>query len=153
MSSMTNDFHFDTEIIVKLQHQGLRIKEVPIPTYYGGEICYVNGMRYAANVFRSICRYVLTKRSVAQYPEYREYYVHYPVKQSTYSSHHFARLAVGAGEEILDLGCGRGVLAEEFARKGNRVTGADILPADQVSPSLHLYLQESFYLVGLANEI
>jgi glycosyltransferase involved in cell wall biosynthesis len=32
---MTDDFHFDTEIIIKLHHQRFRIREVPIPTYYG----------------------------------------------------------------------------------------------------------------------
>src|SRR5947209_12699171 len=37
---MTDDFHFDTEIIIKLNHQGMRIREVPIPTYYGDEICH-----------------------------------------------------------------------------------------------------------------
>ena len=150
MSRMSDDFHFDTEIIVKLQHQGLRIKEVPIPTYYGGEICYVNGMKYAKNVVRAIYRYTLTKRSVAAYPEFQEYYIHYPVKESTYSSHHFARLAIGKGEDILDLGCGRGQLAEEFVRKGNRVTGVDVLPPEQVSRSLDPYIRESFYLEGLA---
>src|SRR5262249_49701874 len=30
----TNDFHFDTEIIVQFVIAGLRIVEVPIPTYY-----------------------------------------------------------------------------------------------------------------------
>ncbi|MBV8490863.1 MAG: glycosyltransferase family 2 protein, partial [Candidatus Eremiobacteraeota bacterium] len=34
MAAMTDDFHFDTEIIIKLHHQGYRIVEVPIPTYY-----------------------------------------------------------------------------------------------------------------------
>jgi 2-polyprenyl-3-methyl-5-hydroxy-6-metoxy-1,4-benzoquinol methylase len=149
MEHMTNQFHFDTEIIVKLQHQGFRIVETPIPTYYGGEICYVNGFGYARDVARSIFHYLSTKRSVAPYPEYQEYYVHYPVKQSTYSSHHFARLSVGTGEDILDLGCGRGVLAEEFVRKGNRVTGVDALPPDKVSPALATYIQEDFHLSGL----
>ena len=151
MNHMTNDFHFDTQIIVKLQHQGFRIKEIPIPTYYGKELCYVNGLRYARDVVRSVCRYVLTKRSVAEYPEFREYYVHYPVKRSTYSSHHLARLAVGTGEDILDLGCGRGVLAEEFVHKNNRVVGVDVLSPDRVSPLLDHYISESFHLAGLAN--
>ena len=31
----TNDFHFDTEIIVQLVMKKLRIVELPIPTYYG----------------------------------------------------------------------------------------------------------------------
>ena len=46
-SKMTDDFHFDTEIIIKLHHQGFRIHEAPVPTDYGDEICYVNGMKYA----------------------------------------------------------------------------------------------------------
>ena len=53
-STMTDDFHFDTEIIIKLHHQGFRIDEVPIPTYYGDEICYVNGMKYAKDVVRAV---------------------------------------------------------------------------------------------------
>src|SRR5262249_30101733 len=56
-SRMTDDFHFDTQIIIKLQHQGFRIREIPIPTYYGGEICYVNGMKYAKDVFKAVRRY------------------------------------------------------------------------------------------------
>ena len=35
--------------------------EVPIPTYYGDEICYVNGMGYAKDVIRDVLRYRLHK--------------------------------------------------------------------------------------------
>jgi glycosyltransferase involved in cell wall biosynthesis len=49
----TNDFHFDTEIIIQLFRAGLRIKELPIPTYYGDEICYVNGLKYALQVTKA----------------------------------------------------------------------------------------------------
>lgn len=49
----TNEFHFDTEITIQLVRAGLRIKEVPIPTYYGDEICRVNGLKYAL-VYRFI---------------------------------------------------------------------------------------------------
>ena len=48
-----------------------RFDEVPIPTYYGNEICYVNGMKYARDVFRAVRRYKQTCRSVACYPEFR----------------------------------------------------------------------------------
>src|SRR5580693_7556660 len=125
---MTDDFHFDTEIIIKLNHQGFAIGEVPIPTYYGSEICYVNGMKYARDVFRAVRRYKTTCRSVACHPEFREYFVHYPIKHSKDSSHDYARRMVGSNQDVLDIGCGEGVLASEIKQNGNRVTGIDLPP-------------------------
>ncbi len=127
-SRMTDDFHFDTEIIIKLHHQGFHIAEVPIPTYYGTEICYVNGMRYARDVFRAVRRYRKTCRSVARYPEFAEYFVHYPIKQSRYSSHDYVQRMVGSNQDVLDIGCGGGDFAAELKKNGNRVTGVDQLP-------------------------
>ena len=43
----SNVFHFDTEIIIQLVLWGARVREVPIPTYYGDEISHVNGLVYA----------------------------------------------------------------------------------------------------------
>jgi hypothetical protein len=71
---MTDDFHFDTEIIIKLNHQGFRIREIPIPTYYGNEICYVNGIRYARDVYRAVRRFQQTVRSGRCAPEFEEYF-------------------------------------------------------------------------------
>src|SRR5579872_2564312 len=119
---MTDDFHFDTEIIIKLNHQDFTISEVPIPTYYGTEICYVNGMKYARDVYRAVRRYKRTCRSVARCPEFAEYFVHYPVKHSRDSSHDYARRMVGSNQEVLDIGCGEGILASEIKQNGNRVT-------------------------------
>jgi 2-polyprenyl-3-methyl-5-hydroxy-6-metoxy-1,4-benzoquinol methylase len=149
-SRMTDDFHFDTEIIIKLHHQGFRISEIPIPTYYGDEICYVNGMKYARNVFRAVRRYNQTKRSVARFPEYQEYFVHYPVKASSWSSHQLARQSVVPGDSVLDIGCGRGVLAAEMVERGCRVVGADVIPPDQVVPVLEEYIQTDLMREGMA---
>jgi 2-polyprenyl-3-methyl-5-hydroxy-6-metoxy-1,4-benzoquinol methylase len=131
-SHMTNDFHFDTEIIIKLQHQGYRIKEVPIPTYYGDEICYVNGLRYARNVAQAVRRYKQTRRSVQCFPEFQEYFVHYPIKQSKSSSHDYARRMVGSNQDVLDIGAGEGFFAAELAGNGNRISGIDnrLVPAE-----------------------
>lgn len=49
----TNDFHFDTEIIIQFIVAGLTIKELPIPTYYGDEKCHVNGLKYAWDVVKA----------------------------------------------------------------------------------------------------
>jgi 2-polyprenyl-3-methyl-5-hydroxy-6-metoxy-1,4-benzoquinol methylase len=127
-SKMTDDFHFDTEIIIKLQHQGFRIHEVPIPTYYGDEICYVNGLQYAWDVGKAVRRYDQTRRSIRCFPEFQEYFVHYPIKTSLHSSHEFVKRAVGRGQDVLDVGCGEGFLAEQIQQMGNHVTGIDVLP-------------------------
>jgi glycosyltransferase involved in cell wall biosynthesis len=44
---LTHSWHFDTQIIMEFLRRRYRIAEVPIPTYYGDEICHVNGLPYA----------------------------------------------------------------------------------------------------------
>lgn len=46
----TNDFHFDTEILIQLFLINSKIKEISIPTFYGNEICHVNGIKYAFDI-------------------------------------------------------------------------------------------------------
>ncbi len=140
-SKMTDDFHFDTEIIIKLHHQGFRIHEVPIPTYYGDEICYVNGMKYAWDVAKAVRRYDQTRRSLRCHPEFQEYFVHYPIKTSLHSSHEFVKLAVGRGQEVLDVGCGEGFLAEQIQQMDNHVTGIDVLPEAKRQEAFDGYIQ------------
>ena len=139
-SRMTNDFHFDTEIIIKLHHQSMKIREVPIPTYYGTELCNVDGLKYAKDVVRSVWRYRRTCRSVMRAPEFAEYFVHYPIKHSKHSSHYYARQLVGRNQEVLDVGCGEGFFAAELKRDGNRIVGVDALPAAGESEALERYI-------------
>ena len=48
----SNQFHFDSEIIIQILNAGGRILELPIPTFYGDEVCRVDGVRYARDVLR-----------------------------------------------------------------------------------------------------
>ena len=57
----SDDFNFDTQIIVQLVDAGKRIVEVPIPTHYGDEICYVNGLKYARDVCADVAKYRLER--------------------------------------------------------------------------------------------
>ncbi|MGE3809183.1 MAG: methyltransferase domain-containing protein, partial [Gemmataceae bacterium] len=140
-SHMTDDFHFDTQIIVKLQHQGYRIREVPIPTYYGNEICYVNGMKYARSVLQTMWRYRRAVSGAATYPEYAEYQNHYPLKKSKNSSHYHCRRLVGIGKSVLDIGCGEGYFAAELQKRGNRVVGVDALDRPVCAEALDDYIR------------
>lgn len=46
----TNEFHFDTEILLQAAHVGASVREIEIPTFYGNEICRVPGLKYAWDV-------------------------------------------------------------------------------------------------------
>src|SRR6478672_13681896 len=59
LSATSDGFNFDTQIIIALHSHGKTIVEIPIPTYYGDEICYVNGLRYAADVVADVATYRL----------------------------------------------------------------------------------------------
>ena len=123
----TNDFHFDTEIIVQLVMKKLRIAELPIPTYYGDEICHVNGLKYAWDVFKTMLKArfhemnLLFDRKFDVLPPEENY----DLKLGYASSHTAAIEAARAGNRVLDVGCGQGYVAREMAAKGCQVTGMD----------------------------
>lgn len=57
----SNSWHFDTDIIIQFAEKKFRIAEEPIPTYYGDEVCYVNGLAYAYRCLESVIKYRLHK--------------------------------------------------------------------------------------------
>ena len=126
----TNDFHFDTEIIIQLLRFGARIAEVPIPTYYGDEICYVNGFAYALNVFRASTAAALQRfnlvyrRNFDVGPESRDN-VYYSPKIDYPSTHSEALEELTTGQTVVDIGCGAGYLATHIRARGCRVVGID----------------------------
>jgi glycosyltransferase involved in cell wall biosynthesis len=62
LDSMTTNWHFDTQIILEFLKRRYRIREVPIPTYYGDEICRVNGIPYAMHCVHETLMYALKDR-------------------------------------------------------------------------------------------
>lgn len=67
--SFTNTWHFDTQIILAMAERNMRIVERPIPTYYGDEICHVNGLAYALHcVLTSLRFYLNRRRNIMSYP-------------------------------------------------------------------------------------
>jgi glycosyltransferase involved in cell wall biosynthesis len=123
----TGGFHFDTEIIVQLVMKKLRIAELPIPTYYGDEICHVNGLQYAWDVCKTMLKArfhemnLLFDRKFDVLPPEENY----DLKLGYYSSHTAAIAAARPGNRLLDIGCGQGGVARELAAKGCHVTGMD----------------------------
>jgi glycosyltransferase involved in cell wall biosynthesis len=125
----TDDFDFDTQIIVQLVDAGRRIVEVPIPTYYGDEICYVDGVKYARDVVRDVVQYRTSKLGfgTARWVPHEH---SYGLKSDDDSSHTTILEAIRPirpGQKILDVGCSSGLLAEEVRHLGHHVTGVDVV--------------------------
>ena len=66
----SDDFHFDTEIIIQLKLAGFDIRETPIPTYYGDEKCHVNAIGYGINILKSLYQYILHKLDIKKLKKY-----------------------------------------------------------------------------------
>lgn len=133
----TNDFHFDTEIIIQFVLRKLRTLELPIPTFYGDEICYVNGLKYAWNVFRSTIKAYLCRLHLFYDRKFDVQAVEdtYELKLGFSSSHTAAIAAAKPDGRILDVGCGQGRVAGELVKKGCQVTGMDrYIPARSKAP-------------------
>lgn len=139
----SNDFHFDTEIIIQLVFAGLRIKEIAIPTFYGDEICRVNGIKYALDCCRAVLRAKCHEKNLLYDRKFDVGQVEltYDLKLGFASSHTAAIEAVQPGSEVLDIGCGRGYVAAELARRARRVTGIDqFVPDTPPAPNVTLKL-------------
>ena len=127
---------FDLELVLKLRHQNFRIREMAIPGDCGSRTPFLRTLRQSV---ATVYRYRQTRSSLKRYPEFEEYFTHYPVKESKRSSHAYAEDLVGTGHEVLDIGCGEGILAAKLTKNGNRVTGADILPRPANESALEQY--------------
>ena len=143
----TNVFHFDTEIIIQLLHAGQRIVEVPIPTYYGNEICRVNGIKYARDVIRVTLQSaahdagILYQRRFDPISEQEN--AHYDLKLGYASSHQFALDVVPDGASVLDIGSGPGGLARELLRKGCRVAVVDqFAVSERLDDNVAIFVQD-----------
>jgi glycosyltransferase involved in cell wall biosynthesis len=144
----TDDFDFDTQIIIQLVHAGKRIVEIPIPTYYGDEICYVNGMSYAKDVIKDVFEYKLAAKGFGTTPWVSKP-DEYAFKDGDGTSHSMMleMLAGAAPSRVLDVGCSGGLLAEHIRARGHHVVGVDYLEVPGVRDRT-----DEFYQADLNND-
>jgi 2-polyprenyl-3-methyl-5-hydroxy-6-metoxy-1,4-benzoquinol methylase len=124
LSATSDDFNFDTQIIIALHAQGKRIVEIAIPTFYGDEISHVNGLKYAGQVVTDVAVYRLarlglTPGELAEVTEDQE-------ERESEAESNRAILGLTADlppGRVLDVGVGRPRLAGALRDRGHRVTG------------------------------
>jgi glycosyltransferase involved in cell wall biosynthesis/predicted TPR repeat methyltransferase len=129
----TDDFHFDSEIIIQLVLAKLRMKELPIPTYYGDELCHVDGVKYAWNVTGTTLRARVQELSLLYDRKFdlspqEDSNARYVPRLAFESPHTLALEVVEPGSSVLDLGCAGGQLGTRLRDLGCHVTGVDLFP-------------------------
>ncbi|PZR10525.1 MAG: glycosyltransferase/methyltransferase [Archangium gephyra] len=141
----SNDFHFDTEIIIQFLNAKLRIKELPIPTYYGDEISRVNGMKYAKDVMIATVQNSLHRSGLLYQRRFDKRVVdnaHYELKLGYPSSHQYALDAVPGGESVLDIGGGPGGIAQAFKNKHCKVAVVDQFEPRNADPEVKVFVRD-----------
>lgn len=130
----SNGFCFDTEIIIQLVLAGQEICEAPIPTYYGDEICHVNGLKYAGEVVRAVFRARVHRLGLLYDKRFDcdkgvDGTERYGVKLGYESPHSIAIATVPENACVLDLGCAGGYVGTILEQTKNcQVTGVDCFP-------------------------
>lgn len=153
LASYVDGFNFDTEIILGLAAQGKQIVEVPIPTYYGDEICYVNGMKYAKDVSLDVVRYRMRRMGFGESttgPDTEAY----ELKPSEHSSHGVLLrwLEAVPPAEVLDVGCSDGQFAALAGVYGHAVTGVDLVKHEGIADRVQTFVEADLNR-GLPEEV
>jgi methionine biosynthesis protein MetW len=139
----SDDFHFDTEIILQVHEWGEQIQEVPIPTYYGNEISYVSAVKYAWNIFKTMVDYKLHQWGLKEDIRFKIINANpvYQLKNHPLSSHMQIVSLVPYERSVLDIGCGKGLLLPFLLRKRCEVVGIDVLTPESVDKGFFAYHQ------------
>jgi 2-polyprenyl-3-methyl-5-hydroxy-6-metoxy-1,4-benzoquinol methylase len=149
----SDGFDFDTEIILQLHAGTKRIVEVPIPTYYGDEICRVNGIAYARDIMVHTVSHRLGRTGFGNGDVGRVTEA-YAYKPSAHSSHgRVLQLMQGRPPaKVLDVGCGPGWLAQALTEQGHTVIGVDLDEAPGVADRMQRFVRADLEQ-GLPDEV
>jgi hypothetical protein len=143
----SNDFHFDTEIILQLLNANQRILELSIPTYYGQEISRVNGMKYARDVVLATLRNVAHRSGLLYQRRFdpvspSEPGADHDLKLGYASSHTYALAAVPDGARVLNIGSDQYGVARELAQKGCGIAIVGPQSAEASDPRIVVFDQD-----------
>jgi glycosyltransferase involved in cell wall biosynthesis len=128
----SNEWHFDTQILLQNYQVKARIKELPIPTYYGDEICHVNGISYGLNCVLTSFGFALYKREIYYSRKYdvnlkgQRYFDKFDDPYSSHSIIYKYLLEHGVqGKKILELGVGDASLTKRLKANGAVIDGVE----------------------------
>lgn len=122
----SNYYDFDTQIIIQLLGLQLRIKEMPIPTFYGEEVCNVNGLKYARKILMSCLLFKAQDMGIFYHPCFylKERHQKELERMSfdSSTSRVISRIRELAGNTLVILDNERTEVKRELAQIGERIT-------------------------------
>ena len=146
----SNGYSFDTQIIIQLLFAGQKISEMPIPTFYGEEISYVNGLLYAYQIMLETFKAKIQRYNIFYEKKYdilNDQNI-YLSKENFASPHRKAINLVKKNSLVLDIGCNDGSVANSLIKNKN----CKVIGADKNINNLSFKLS-SFYNVDLDKEL
>ncbi len=139
----TDGWHLDSEILLQAKEHGSKILEIPIPTYYGNEICRVNGILYAVNCIITSIKYYLFRKKIFYSRTFdiamegRRYHGKFDDPFSSHSKIFRKLQQVGLeGKKVLEIGVGDASMTRKMSQIGTIVDAIEINPitADLAKP-------------------
>ncbi len=142
----SDDFHFDTEIIIQLIATKSQIVEVAMPSHYDNEICHVNGLKHIWNCIRSVIKFRLVQLGLFYEPNFDFGLFeapNYRLKKTDDTLHQFIlKLEWKKDWSLIDLGANEGELSALLAEKVNQTICVDLkkptLSGNAIPMAMHL---------------
>jgi glycosyltransferase involved in cell wall biosynthesis len=126
----SNDFDFDTDILLQAKFLGKKIKEFPISTFYGQEKSRVKLIKYGIDILKTTLRFKLQQMGIGCSLKFRG------SKQSVYkdkfgykyTSHYYLleTIKIFKPKRILEISSGAGYLGEKLKDDNIWLAGIDL---------------------------
>jgi len=126
----SNHFHFDTQIFLQLNILKKKIKEIPIPTFYGEEISSLKSISYGFAILNTTLHYYFQKYGIFYDKKFNflddNNSNRYVSKLDFLSTHQKTYETVKADSKILTIGCGNAYVEKRLSEKKNcKIVGID----------------------------
>ena len=128
----SNGFDFDTDILLQVKFLGKKIREFPIPTFYGDEECNVKVVKYGIDILRTSLKFKMQQMGIGCSLKFRG------SKQSVYKNKfgykytsHYHLLEIiryYKPKRILEVASGAGYLGAVLKDEDIWLTGIDLFP-------------------------
>lgn len=126
----SNDFDFDTDILLQAKFLEKKIREFPIPTFYGQEKSNVKLIAYGLNILKTTFKFRMQQIGLGCSLKFRgsKQLVYKDKFGYKFSTHYYLLKTIKENKprRILEIGSGPGYLGKELKNEDISITGIDL---------------------------